>query len=334
MEIKKTCFSLSAILCCICIPGCTFLRLQHSITNQATTLADIHYQQVLNNLALFSTNPNFMPSHVSLRDGSAQIQDFGQANAGLDITESVTTSLGLTGSRTVVEQWGVSPITDDIEVRIIQIAYQRAIGIPAVMDFDLANDLARELSKQTAETSDIDQRNERASTNRFREQFATLATPEEVAKYKSAGGPNAQIDQFQRSILRNSAFDYFALINVIGTNSKNIILEEEFEQDQTLKMLDPAVATRLDYPKLDTTKYFTPLAQYARREVKDVQEDLEKIEPGWFHTGPKYEISKDACYIGKYKGHYAWVCPSGIPAHQVHNQHPQILRPRKKNGPC
>src|SRR5262249_35006539 len=138
------------------LPGCTTLRLQRSITSQATTIADLHYQQVLNNLAMFSVNPHAIPSHVSIRDGSAQIQDFGQAAVTLDIAGSVVRAPGLTGSRSVVEQWGVSPVTDDVELRVIRVAYQRALGWPVVMDYDTANDLARELGKQIAETSDVD----------------------------------------------------------------------------------------------------------------------------------------------------------------------------------
>ena len=98
------------------------------MTSQATTLADLHYQQVVNNLALLSVVPDALPSHVSIRDGSAQLQDFGQANVTPGVVGAVNTTLGLTGSRTVVEQWGISPVTDDIEIRIIRLAYRRATG--------------------------------------------------------------------------------------------------------------------------------------------------------------------------------------------------------------
>src|SRR5262249_404302 len=142
------------------LPGCTSLRLQQSITSQATTLAELHYQQVLNNLAMFSKNPYMLPSHVTIREGSAQIQDSGAVTAtsafGRNPAHLATGSPGLSGSRTVVEQWGVSPVTGGIALRLIQLAYQRALGMPVLMDLDLSNDLARDLSAQTAETSDID----------------------------------------------------------------------------------------------------------------------------------------------------------------------------------
>src|SRR5438270_7225387 len=104
--------SIPLLVLALVSPGCTYHRLQKSITDQATTLADIHYQQVLNNLALFDVNVEALPSHVSLRDGSAQIQDFGQLastiNFGRSMGNLYTGAPAATGSRTVVEQWGVS----------------------------------------------------------------------------------------------------------------------------------------------------------------------------------------------------------------------------------
>ncbi len=266
------------------LSGCTYLRLQSSVANQATTLADLHYQQVLNNLAMFSVNPYGIPSHVTIRDGSAQIQDFGSLSAAGAFGRAQgflgTGSPGVTGSRTVVEQWGVGPVTDDIALRVLQIAYQRAFGMPVLMDLDLANDLARELSKQTAETSDIDQRNEFASTTRFRDAFAEQYAHSQFTKLQHVK-PEKYLEKYMGAINTTKVFDHAGLSQVVGTNSKEIILSQEFLADATLASLDPLVypAAGQDLPEGVVEHLFTPLAQSSRKDVKDTQDDLRSRIP-------------------------------------------------------
>jgi hypothetical protein len=294
------------------IPGCTYIRLQHSITEQATTLADLYYQQVLNNLAMFSVNPNVIPSHVSIRDGSAQIQDFGQLSLagafGRSMGNLATGSPTVTGSRTVVEQWGVSPVTDDIEVRIIQVAYQKAFGIPVLMDLDLINDLARELSRQTAETSDIDQRNELAASDAFREKLAQLNAYDKINRFITKMPASAAFDDLDIYINEVNEIDRHFSDRFITSNSDKIVLEHEYLNDASLSQLRPFAPSG----GVRSIQNFTALARYARREVKDVQDDLVKIKTGWFQTGSKHDLPKDACYVGRYKDRYAWVLQDGV----------------------
>src|SRR5262245_29608684 len=96
---------LLAVLVMTISPGCTNLRLKRSIVNQASTITELQYQQVLGNLAMLSRDPYALPAHVLLRDGSAQISDFGSAVAGAELTFTSKALPTLTGSRTVVEQW-------------------------------------------------------------------------------------------------------------------------------------------------------------------------------------------------------------------------------------
>jgi hypothetical protein len=63
--------------------GCTADRLRDRSVNQAQTLTDLYYQQVLGNLARLHLDPSALPSHVSLHDGTTQIQDNGSVTATL-----------------------------------------------------------------------------------------------------------------------------------------------------------------------------------------------------------------------------------------------------------
>ena len=65
-----------------CVTGCTSGRLRQRTINQASTLPELQYQQVLNNLALFAANPSALPWHVNLKEGTSQITDSGTAGAG------------------------------------------------------------------------------------------------------------------------------------------------------------------------------------------------------------------------------------------------------------
>jgi hypothetical protein len=288
------------------LTGCTYLRLERSLTNQATTLADLHFQQVLNNLAAFSLNPSTIPSHVSMRDGSAQIQDFGSASTSLDILHDVTTNIGLQGSRTVVEQWGVSPVTDDIELRLLRVAYQRAVGKDVSVDTDLANDIGRELSRQTAETGDVDERNEFATLNRFRDRFIDAAFEK-----GTFDGQLKDTDEYEELVRQALLVDAIATDRVISTNTDSIVFD-----DENLATLNPFLHFEPSPHGGKETRYFTPLATAVRREIKDAQQDVLKIKPGWFHVGSKRQVPKDACYVGSYtfcgKTCCAWVCPDGL----------------------
>ena len=55
--------------------GCTAARLGQRTMNQANTLPELQYQQVLDNLAMFADNPSALPWHVNFREGTTQITD-------------------------------------------------------------------------------------------------------------------------------------------------------------------------------------------------------------------------------------------------------------------
>ena len=58
-----------------CATGCTTGRLRQRTINQGSTLPELQYQQVLDNLAQFATNPSALPWHVNLREGTTQVTD-------------------------------------------------------------------------------------------------------------------------------------------------------------------------------------------------------------------------------------------------------------------
>ena len=68
-----------------CLTGCTTGRLRQRTINQGSTLPELQYQQVLDNLALFAANPASLPWHVNLREGTTQITDSVTGGAVVDL---------------------------------------------------------------------------------------------------------------------------------------------------------------------------------------------------------------------------------------------------------
>jgi len=115
----------------------------------------LQYQQVLDNLAHFATNPSALPWHVNLREGTTQITDSISGGAALDIGPPVTWFPELLGSRTAVAQWGMSPVIDATELRLLRIAYRRALGVPDMPSPEFLDELAHELKEQFASNADL-----------------------------------------------------------------------------------------------------------------------------------------------------------------------------------
>jgi hypothetical protein len=135
--------------------GCTAGRLRQRTINQGATLPELQYEQVLGNLALFATNPAALPWHVNVREGTTQITDSASAGALVDLGPPAVTQPQIFGSRTAVAQWGMSPVIDTLELRLLRIAYRRAHGIDEMPSSDLLEELAHELKEQIALNTDL-----------------------------------------------------------------------------------------------------------------------------------------------------------------------------------
>jgi hypothetical protein len=346
-----------ATLVVVSFPGCTSNRLLRGTLEQAGTLTELQYQQVLNNLAMFCANPGAMPWHVNIRDGSAQIADLGSAQYVGDWHRAFSSHPALLGSRTVIEQWSMSPITDDTELKVLRLAYRRALGFGETLkDDDLANDLAHELKKQSSDLNEfLDEtdrgyaeekamrRNElynniiisKVNLNKdlisnisnmvFSDEFAELVFP--------VGDTPDRVDKNRKR--KRSFFEKYVDETVVVTDDQ-IIKPWEFIEFMYIYDVgkyfigneppsEPPNKERLsEYPypnvKYDgqtgaafdaygyPLKRVTPFAAEIRRQVKEVQKDLLEIGPGWYGVGGKKDVPRDACYIGRYRDCYVWVC--------------------------
>jgi hypothetical protein len=61
----------------------------------------------------------------------------------------------IAGTRTIVDQWGSSPATDDNNLLLLTKAFRSALGYHDLVNVDEANDLAHDLSAQIGTTADM-----------------------------------------------------------------------------------------------------------------------------------------------------------------------------------
>ena len=237
-----------------CATGCTTGRLRQRTVNQGGTLPELQYQQVLDNLALFTVNPAALPWHVNLREGTSQVTDSISGGALVDLGPPAATQPQIFGSRTAVAQWGMSPVIDTIELRLLRVAYRRAIGLEEMPDPEFLNELAHELKDQLPSNTDL-----REESDVFYESHATASRD-------------------------HRDFD----ARVLTTNDDDFCIE-----------------------KVPAAKDRSPLVRNTCRKIEAIQRDLARIGPGWFHIGGKWDVPKDACFVGKCGNSYVWVTAEG-----------------------
>jgi hypothetical protein len=243
---------LALILLLPLLCGCTADRLRDRTVNQGSTLPDLQYQQVLDNLARFAADPAALPWHVELREGTSQITDSLSGGAAVELGPPSDWLPQLFGTRTIVAQWGATPVIEPLELKLLRVAYRRALGFPDMPEPELLHELAHELKGQVPLNPDL--------------QDETAFFFENAAVPRSNDLPPALDDQ-----LVTTNDDHFA-----------------FAQG-------PA----------------SPLARDVRRRIDALVREIAAIGPGWYHSGAKRDVPRNACHVGRYKDRYVWVTPEG-----------------------
>ncbi len=109
--------------------GCVHQYLQANVIAQTSTLRDMQYQQVMNNLAMFVEDPYTIPSQVKFVNGQAQVSDTASVNyeANWPPHKPPTQDLKLPYQRQLTEFWQLSPVMDPGEIRALRKLYQWAV---------------------------------------------------------------------------------------------------------------------------------------------------------------------------------------------------------------
>ena len=118
--------------CVVTNSGCTHMQLQKNTNRQAKSVSEIYEEQVLDNLAMFVCNAHSTPFFAVPASGTNQVSDNGKVDAGANaFTLRFWKFVSAGGSRQMNQSWGLSPVVDPGRLRLMQCAYQRAVGASA-----------------------------------------------------------------------------------------------------------------------------------------------------------------------------------------------------------
>jgi hypothetical protein len=123
---------LGLALAVVLASGCTHTQLRNSTLEQLATVSDLRYLEVLDNLARVAANPGTLPYFAVIDAGTTQVQDALNPSGSLTWDPHGLTQemLNLNASRTLADQWTVSPIKDPDRLEAMRCAYLWALGGP------------------------------------------------------------------------------------------------------------------------------------------------------------------------------------------------------------
>lgn len=140
--------------------GCTHLALERQTARQASTITDLRYRQVLDNLAMMAHNPSMMPYYAVVTGGLTQVDDNVSASGSVtwgwmsdDFPGgSNSQMLGAGAQRTKSGNWSLDPLHDPERMLAMRCVYQTVLGPGApkcpecndvIRKFKLEDDLAK-----------------------------------------------------------------------------------------------------------------------------------------------------------------------------------------------
>jgi hypothetical protein len=123
------------------LSGClTHQSLRENTVCTTTTLADLNYQQVLDNVARFVVTPSIMPSIAVVNAGTVTVADQKTASASATYNPTLTFHQQGGGalpilsllfnpsvSRSLTENWSLTPVTDIDNLRRIRCAFELVV---------------------------------------------------------------------------------------------------------------------------------------------------------------------------------------------------------------
>jgi hypothetical protein len=117
------------VLLLLCAPGCMSQQLGFSARRTVNTWPDLHYQQVVDNLAKIAANPGFLPHLAVAGQGSVQVTDNGSSLLALKVPSNVFAPGGVSfgASRNVTGTWSLGTVTSPDKIRSMQAVYKRAL---------------------------------------------------------------------------------------------------------------------------------------------------------------------------------------------------------------
>ena len=283
----RACTSALLLACVLMNAGCMTTQLRNRMTEQASTIPDVYYQVVLNNLAMTATDPTRMPYFSDPQTSQTSIARNANVSYGVNLdlitsapTNALATFFGrtlvdkqtatLTGGQTDIGLWASVTQNDPDKLFSMRAVYRKTLGSATTED----EEILKEFYYRHFEVTD-------ESLTLMREKLPEV--------YKAIGDKLAKLKHVE------------------------FLSVETFEERLAQKdILGPD----------DVGRYRRPILKYTRMEheppefVSDSDTHhllyISALKPGWFVVGQKKDVPKHACYVGRYCNTYVWVPPENV----------------------
>ncbi|HZZ29376.1 MAG TPA: hypothetical protein VFE46_15370 [Pirellulales bacterium] len=129
-------FSAIVIAICLLPAGCGNLQLRHNTMQQTASVLDLQYQQVLDNLAMFESDPMALPSFSEVEQGTLVVDSTATATVNLLWNPFTLMSEVFTPSavRHWNGNWKLDPICGGARLDAMRVVYQYAVGVRQLGD--------------------------------------------------------------------------------------------------------------------------------------------------------------------------------------------------------
>jgi hypothetical protein len=276
------------LACAVMHAGCMTTQLRNHMTEQASTIPDVYYQVVLNNLAMIAANPARMPYFSDPQTAQTSIAQNANVSYGinLDLITAAPTNVALdyffgrwlvdkqtatlTGGQTDLGLWASVTANDPDKLFSMRAVYRKCFGTETSED----EEILKEFYYRHFEVTD-----EALAQLREKQPDVFEAIGEKLAKLKKV--EFLSVEDFEKRL-----------------SDKDILGED------------------------DVGRYRRPILKYTRMEhepsefVSDSDTHhllyISALKPGWFVVGQKKDVPKDACYVGRYCNTYVWVPPENL----------------------
>ena len=254
--------------------GCEAFQLRNRTVRQASTMTDLNYEQVLDNLAMFVSNPDSLPYFSLAPSGVTTIQQtytpmgslnwdyafFGMVGAFKNHLDKK--SLSLTANQQNIETWNTITSYYPESLKVMQCAYQKAVG------------------------------REPCECEGYLTSFFFPPAPTTVPKGPKMTEPDSGAGSS-------------------GASGKNETGAENQGIDLRLSVIKSASAESIAVADTKPPAKKPDLIPPSERALK--AEEYQSIHPGWFCAGKITDVPwKQARYVGHYGSTYVWVTDEGV----------------------
>jgi hypothetical protein len=269
--------------------GCMTTQLRQRTNRQASTIPDVYYQQVLDNLAMIEADPARLPYFADPQTSRNTIARTAAASYGVNWDLITMAPMGvlslfdrylldkqsaqLTGGQTDTGEWAAVTTNDPDKLLLMRAAYRLTAGNATGPDQTMITDLYYKHFEISAASMKCVEQN---------------LPPSEYAKIRD-------------KLAKLSGIEFWNATDFLERLEGDDILGKDDMRRYRLLLLSCARITQ-----------FRDLPEYIAGSDPYSVAWASALQPGWFGVGCKRDVPKNACYVGHYCGTYVWVLPENV----------------------